>query len=231
LNLPPTILSRFDLIFVLEDKPDLKEDHDMASHILNLHQSQTLPKDPPINQDLLRKYIAYARREVHPRLSDEAQERLLEYYKELRSMSGQIDEKGPDSIAITPRQLEALVRLSEARAKMRLSDEVSYDDAAGAVNLMNATLEKLAKDTETGKLDIDKAFTGVSAKSRRALDRIDALIDRMLEEAEDEPVAIKDIIDQAIEDGLNKGQVVKVIDEMTRRGRLFEPQTGYIKKP
>ncbi|MFX0151445.1 MAG: hypothetical protein ACFFAJ_11735, partial [Candidatus Hodarchaeota archaeon] len=116
-------------------------------------------------------------------------------------------------------------------AKMRLSDEVSYDDAAGAVNLMNATLEKLAKDTETGKLDIDKAFTGVSAKSRRALDRIDALIDRMLEEAEDEPVAIKDIIDQAIEEGLNKGQVVKVIDEMTRRGRLFEPQTGYIKKP
>ncbi|MFX0050817.1 MAG: LAGLIDADG family homing endonuclease, partial [Candidatus Hermodarchaeota archaeon] len=231
LNLPPTILSRFDLIFVLEDKPDLKEDHDMASHILNLHQSQTLPKDPPINQDLLRKYIAYARREVHPRLSDEAQERLLEYYKELRSMSGQVDEKGPDSIAITPRQLEALVRLSEARAKMRLSDEVSYDDAAGAVNLMNATLEKLAKDTETGKLDIDKAFTGVSAKSRRALDRIDALIDRMLEEAEDEPVAIKDIIDQAIEEGLNKGQVVKVIDEMTRRGRLFEPQTGYIKKP
>jgi len=231
LNLPPTILSRFDLIFVLEDKPDLKEDHDMATHILNLHQSQTLPKDPPINQDLLRKYIAYARREVHPRLSDEAQERLLEYYKELRSMSGQVDEKGPDSIAITPRQLEALVRLSEARAKMRLSDEVSYDDAAGAVNLMNATLEKLAKDTETGKLDIDKAFTGVSAKSRRALDRIDALIDRMLEEAEDEPVAIKDIIDQAVEEGLNKGQVVKVIDEMTRRGRLFEPQTGYIKKP
>lgn len=231
LNLPPTILSRFDLIFVLEDKPDLKEDHDMATHILNLHQSQTLPKDPPINQDLLRKYIAYAKREVHPRLSDEAQERLLEYYIELRSMSGQVDEKGPDSIAITPRQLEALVRLSEARAKMRLSDEVSYDDAAGAVNLMNATLEKLAKDTETGKLDIDKAFTGVSAKSRRALDRIDALIDRMLEEAEDEPVAIKDIIDQAVEEGLNKGQVVKVIDEMTRRGRLFEPQTGYIKKP
>ena len=232
LNLPPTILSRFDLIFVLEDKPDLKEDHDLASHILLLHKSQTLSTSPPIEQDLLRKYIAYARKEVHPRLSDEAAERLLEYYKELRRTSGMVEEGHLDPIAITPRQLESLVRLSEARAKMRLSTEVSYDDASGAVNLMNATLEKLAKDAETGKLDIDKYSSGISARSRRRLDQIDALIDRMFEEAEDdEPVAIKDIIDKAIEEGLNKNQVVKAIDEMTRRGVLFEPQQGYVKRP
>ncbi len=232
LNLPPTILSRFDLIFVLEDKPDEKEDHDLASHILLLHKSQTLSTSPPIEQDLLRKYIAYARKEVHPRLSDEAAERLLEYYKELRRTSGMVEEGHLDPIAITPRQLESLVRLSEARAKMRLSTEVSYDDASGAVNLMNATLEKLAKDAETGKLDIDKYSSGISARSRRRLDQIDALIDRMFEEAEDEePVAIKDIIDKAIEEGLNKNQVVKAIDEMTRRGVLFEPQQGYVKRP
>ena len=232
LNLPPTILSRFDLIFVLEDRPDLKEDHDLASHILQLHKSQTLSSSPPIEQDLLRKYIAYARRDIHPRLSDEAEERLLEYYKELRLSSGKVEEGHLEPIAITPRQLESLVRLSEARAKMRLSNEVSYDDASGAVNLMNATLEKLAKDTETGKLDIDKYSSGISARSRRQLDQIDALIDRMLEETEDEePVAIKDIIDRAMEEGLNKNQVVKAIDEMTRRGILFEPQQGYVKRP
>ncbi|MFX0016769.1 MAG: LAGLIDADG family homing endonuclease [Promethearchaeota archaeon] len=232
LNLPPTLLSRFDLILVLEDVPDLKEDHDLASHILGLHKSHTLSTSPPIEQDLLRKYIAYARREVHPRLTDEAEERLLEYYKELRRSSGKIEEGQVEPIAITPRQLESLVRLSEARAKMRLSNEVTYDDASGAVNLMNATLEKLAKDTETGKLDIDKYASGISARSRRQLDRIDALIDRMLEEAEDEePVAIKDIIDRAIEEGLSKNQVVKAIDEMTRRGILFEPQPGFVKRP
>lgn len=231
LNLPSTILSRFDLIFVLEDKPDPKEDHEKATHILNLHKRQALSKEPPIDQSLLRKYIAYARREVRPRLTDEAQERLLDYYKELRRSSGVIEEKGPEPIAITPRQLEALVRMSEARAKMRLSDEVSFDDAAGAVNLMNATLEILAKDVKTGKLDIDKAYSGVSAESRRSLDRIDTLIDQMIEEADDEPVAISDIIDRAVEEGLNKGQVVKVIDEMTRRGRLFEPEQGKVKKP
>ena len=232
LNLPPTILSRFDLIFVLEDKPDLKEDHDLATHVLRLHKSQTLSTSPPIEQDLLRKYIAYARREIQPRLSAEAEERLLEYYKELRRSSGKVEEGQLEPIAITPRQLESLVRLAEARAKMRLCNEVTYDDASGAVNLMNATLEKLAKDTETGKLDIDKYASGISARSRRQLDRIDALIDKMLEEAEDdEPVAIKDIIDRGMEEGLNKNQIVKAIDEMTRRGILFEPQPGYVKRP
>ena len=231
LNLPPTILSRFDLLFVLEDKPHPQEDHEKATHILNIHQSQTLPVDPPIDQDLLRKYIAYARREIRPLLTDEARERLLEFYKELRQVSGKIDEKGPDPIAITPRQLESLVRLAEARAKMRLSDEVSFEDASGAINLMNATLEKLAKDTETGKLDIDMVSSGISARSRRKLDQIDAVIDRILEKAEDEPVAIKEIVDAAVAEGLDKAQVVKAIDEMTRRGVLFEPTTGHVKRP
>ncbi|MHA2153947.1 MAG: LAGLIDADG family homing endonuclease [Candidatus Hodarchaeales archaeon] len=230
LNLPPTILSRFDLIFVLEDKPDLKEDHDRASHILKLHKLQTLPVDPPIEQTLLRKYIAHARRTLHPKLTDEAEARLLEYYTDLRSSSGKIEEGRPDPIAITPRQLEALVRLSEARAKMRLSEEVSYEDASGAVNLMNATLEKLAKDAETGKLDIDKYSSGLSDQSRRRLDRIDALIDNMLKESENEPIAINSIINQAVEDGLDRNQVEQALAKMIRIGKLFEPQPGRVQK-
>ncbi len=105
LNLPPTILSRFDLIFVLEDKPDIYEDKEKAAHILRMYKSQTLVKDPPIDQDLLLKYIADARRECQPRLSDEAKSRLLEYYTDLRKESGQTDD---NTVAITPRQLEAL---------------------------------------------------------------------------------------------------------------------------
>jgi replicative DNA helicase Mcm len=234
LNLPPTILSRFDLIFVMEDKPDLKEDRDKATHILNLHKSKLLSREPPIDQPLLRKYIAYARREIRPTLSDEAQERLLEYYMTLRKESEPIDEKGVPPIAITPRQLEALVRLSEARAKMRLSDIVSYDDASGAINLMKSSLEKLARDTETGKLDIDRYASDTSARSRRMLDRIEALIDRKVEDAkakDAEPAAINDILDQAFEEGLDRAQIRKVIDELIRRGHLFEPRPGHIDKP
>ena len=230
LNLPPTILSRFDLIFVLEDKPDLKEDHDKASHILKLHKLQTLPVDPPIEQDLLRKYIAHARRTMHPKLSDEAEARLLEYYTDLRSSSGKIEEGRPDPIAITPRQLEALVRISEARAKMRLSEEVTYEDASGAVNLMNATLEKLAKDAETGKLDIDKYSSGISDQSRRRLDRIDSLIDHLLKESQNEPITINTIIEQAVENGLDRNQVEQALANMIRIGKLFEPQPGRVQK-
>ncbi len=230
LNLPPTILSRFDLIFVLEDKPNLKEDHDKASHILRLHTRNTPLVDPPIEQELLRKYIAYARSEIRPKLSDEAVARLLEYYIELRSSSGKIEEGRPDPIAITPRQLEALVRLSEARAKMRLSKEVSYEDASGAVHLMNATLEKLARD-ETGKLDIDKYSSGLSDQGRRRLDRIDDLIDNMLKESDDgEPIAITAILIQAVKDGLDRNQVEKAIEQRIRVGKLFSPQPGRIKK-
>lgn len=152
----------------------------------------------------------------------------------LRKESEQVDEKGVPPIAITPRQLEALVRLSEARAKMRLSDVVSYDDAAGAVNLMRVSLDKLARDTETGKLDIDRYASDTDARSRRNLDRIEALIDRKVEEAKTkdaEPASIKDILDQAFEEGMDRAQVRKVIDELIRRGHLFEPRPGHIDKP
>ena len=113
---------------------------------------------------------------------------------------------------------------------MRLSEEVTYEDASGAVNLMNATLEKLAKDAETGKLDIDKYSSGISDHSRRRLDRIDALIDHMLKESENEPVPITAIIEQAVEDGLDRNQVEQALAKMIRIGKLFEPQPGRVQK-
>ena len=112
-----------------------------------------------------------------------------------------------------------------------VSDEVSYEDASGAVNLMNATLEKLAKDSETGKLDIDKYSSGISDQSRRRLDRIDALIEGLIQEAEDgEPVAISKILEEAGKQGLDKIQVERAINLMIRAGKLFEPQPGRVQK-
>jgi len=230
LNLPSTILSRFDLMFVLEDKPDLKEDTDKATHILRLHKSKDLATDPPIQKELLRKYIAYARNEIKPKLTDEAVGRLLEYYIELRRTSGKIEKDEPEPIAITPRQLEALVRLSEAKAKMRLSKEVSYEDASGAVHLLNATLEKLARD-DKGNIDIDKYSSGMSSQGRRRLDRIDDFIDDILAGSIDgEPVSISAILKQAKDDGLDSNQVEKTIEQRIRVGKLFSPRTGEVKK-
>jgi replicative DNA helicase Mcm len=116
-DLPVTLLSRFDLIFIIRDEPNLDRDKAIAEHITTLHAGE-LPESftdiiPP---DLLRKYIAYARKHVKPVLSPEARERIVQFYVQMRAKS-----REPDSpIAITARQLEALIRLAEAEAKMRL---------------------------------------------------------------------------------------------------------------
>ena len=118
IDLPSPILSRFDLIFIIEDKPNAERDHDLAGHILKIHQDSTIPY--VIEPELMRKYIAYARKSVQPTLTKEAAEVLQDFYVTMRS--GAIDEESP--VPITARQLEALVRLAEASARIRLSNEV-----------------------------------------------------------------------------------------------------------
>lgn len=153
INLPPTILSRFDLLFVVEDKPDMERDRKLASHILHIHKENKIPFE--IEPELLRKYIAYARKEVHPKLTDEAVEVIQEFYVGMRGGSAD-DEEEASPVPITARQLEALVRLSEASARIRLSPDVTDYDAKRAIKLQQDSLKQVGYDPETGKVDIDK---------------------------------------------------------------------------
>ena len=129
INLPSPILSRFDLIFVVEDKPDAERDRKLAAHILNIHKTAEIPFE--IDPELLRKYIAYARKQVHPKLTEGAIEVLQEFYVGMRGSADDDDSPVP----ITARQLEALVRLSEANCKIRLGEEVTAVDAKRAIKL------------------------------------------------------------------------------------------------
>jgi len=128
INLPSTILSRFDLIFVIEDKPDPEKDKSLAGHILRIHKNNSIPFE--IDPELLRKYIAFARKEVQPKLTQEAIRVLQEFYVGMR---GGIDDEEDAPVPITARQLEALVRLSEASARIRLGQEVTDYDAKRAI--------------------------------------------------------------------------------------------------
>jgi replicative DNA helicase Mcm (EC 3.6.1.-) len=114
IDLPSTILSRFDLIFVIEDKPHEERDRELAKHILKTHKEDTLHIE--IEPKLLRKYIAYARKNIHPTLTDQAMKVLEEFYVSMRSSA--TDEDSP--VPITARQLEAIIRLAEASARVRL---------------------------------------------------------------------------------------------------------------
>lgn len=162
IDLPPTLLSRFDLIYLVLDKADEKSDRRLAKHLVSLHY-----KEPPetaaavIPISLLTDYVSYAKSHCQPKLSDEAAEMLIEGYVDMRRLGG-----SKKIITATPRQLEALVRLSEALARMRLSEKVERKDVAEAMRLMKSALQQAAMDPRTGTIDMDVINTGISASTR-----------------------------------------------------------------
>ena len=142
INLPPALLNRFDLIFPIKDLPEETKDTQLAKHILSLHQ------DPDqftaeLSTNFLKKYIAYAKQHIHPRLTTEAMTEMQRYFVEIRNKGG-VEEGVLRAIPISARQLDALVRLSEAAARMRLSNTVEVQDAQKAIELLEYSLLRLA---------------------------------------------------------------------------------------
>ena len=165
LHLPPTLLSRFDLLYLVLDQPNPETDRRLARHLVSLHY-----KDPPkrakatVSAELLTDYISYAKQTCHPVLGDEAGDKLIEGYIEMRrlGLSG-----GRKVVTATPRQLESLIRISEALARMRLSKTVEKQDSTEALRLMRVAMQSAAIDPRTGLIDMDKILTGHSAADRK----------------------------------------------------------------
>lgn len=223
IDLPSPILSRFDLIFVVEDKPDVERDTKLADHILKIHKDNSIPFE--IEPELLRKYIAYARREIHPKLTTEASKVLQEFYVSMRG--GAEDEDSP--VPITARQLEALVRLSEASAKIRLGDEVTTFDAKRAIEIQQKCMKQVGYDPETGKVDIDKV-EGRTPKSDRDKFRVVTEVIGELE-AEYNGKTPKTILISELEDRYNMSEekVEDIVKVLKRKGLIYEPSNGYYK--
>jgi replicative DNA helicase Mcm len=159
IDLPPVILSRFDLIFVMRDEPSAERDRTIAHHMLELHREPNRVVKPPLDVDILRKLIIYARKNVDPKFEEEEVLKTIEnFYVKWRSVA----ESGESPVPITPRQLEALIRLAKANARMRLSDHVTVEDANRAIKIVSFYLREAGVDTETGKIDIDVLMTGKS---------------------------------------------------------------------
>ncbi|CAD5243543.1 LAGLIDADG family homing endonuclease [Thermococcus camini] len=229
LDLPPTLLSRFDLIFLLLDEPDEKVDASIAEHILKVRRGEAEVVTPKIPYDLLKKYIAYARKNVHPVLSREAMDEIKRYYVRMRKgfkRSG--EEEGVQPIPVTARQLEALIRLSEAHARMRLSETVTREDARAAIQIIEEMIRKIATDEE-GTLDISILEVG---KSSRKINKIDRLIDIIKNlEGEGEFGAPEDnILEAAKQAGIGtEREIRKLLEGLKREGRVYEPRAGFYK--
>jgi replicative DNA helicase Mcm len=223
IDLPSPILSRFDLIFVVEDKPNVEKDTKLAAHILRIHKETSIPFE--IEPELLRKYIAYARREVSPKLTNEAIVVLQEFYVGMRGGAAEDDSPVP----ITARQLEALIRLSEASSRIRLGTEVTEIDAQRAITIQMKCMKQVGYDPETGKLDIDKV-EGRPAKSDRDKIRI---VTEVLGELGEEyggrtPKNIL-ITEMSERYNMSEEKAEEILRILKRKGIIFEPQQGYLK--
>jgi replicative DNA helicase Mcm len=222
INLPPTILSRFDLIFILKDQPS-ELDKELANYIVDVHAGKI--QRNIIDIDTLKKYIAYARKNIVPKITEEAKNLIVDFFVEMRRKSTE----SPESpILITPRQLEALIRLSEAYARMALKPLVTREDAERAINIMRLFLESVGVDIESGKIDIDTIMTGKPKSAREKMMKILEIIDSLT--ANSECAKIKDIIKEGQQIGINKSDIEKFIIDMRKSGIVYEARPECYKK-
>ena len=247
INMPPTLLSRFDLIYTMMDRPNEDMDTKTAEHIIETHYAGEIlarvknigkveegekehfgeamrMMEPAVQGDLLRKYVAWSKRNVFPVMSDEARKKFLEFYIGLRRQ-GYDDEEAP--IPVTARQLEALIRLGEAKARTRLSDKITVEDAESVIGVVNYCLKHVFTDPETDKLDVDWINAGTTKTRRDRARSIKAIITELEAEHGDE-VPIEDVLDIAEEEGMDRDKAEEVIEAMKRDGLLFSRGSGVI---
>ncbi len=207
-HIPTTILSRFDLFFVLLDEPArTQEDESIASHMLKIY-SEAERARPAIDPLLLKKYIAYARTRIKPKLTEEASREILRVYMQLRSRAAKRGE-----ILVTRRTLDALVRLSTARARMELREEVTKKDVEEAVSLFKRSLEVIGHEYDIA--------TGITHRARKAFHEI---LDTIQEIQEEKGTAsVDDIIRRT---GLNRYEVEETIERLKDAGLIYEKAPG-----
>ncbi|MGC9443399.1 MAG: minichromosome maintenance protein MCM [Candidatus Methanospirareceae archaeon] len=248
INMPPTLLSRFDLIYTMIDRPNEERDTRTAEHIIETHyagellaryehrgkfeeesrerfREQVEAMKPAISEDLLRKYVAWSKRNIFPIMSEAAKQKFMEFYIGLRRQ-GYEDADAP--VPITARQLEALIRLGEARARARLSDTVTSEDAEQVIKVVTTCLKQVFVDPETGRLDVDWVAAGTTKTRRDRARSIKELI-KELEKEYGEDVPIDEVLNLAEEEGMERDKVEEILEAMKRDGILYSPESGVIK--
>ena len=225
INLPPALINRFDLIFPFRDVPDEQKDEIMANFVLGMHQSGEVQK-VEIETDLLRKYITYARQRIRPILTDGALGEIKNYYVKMRNANSDNDN---NAIAISARQLEALVRLTEASAKSRLSNKATKIDARRSIDLLQFCLSQVGYDTETGQFDIDQITTGVTTRQRNKTIVIRELI-KEIENKIGKIFPVEELVKEGEIKGIPEDEVMDAIEKLKRSGDIFEPKPGFLSR-
>lgn len=236
INLKPALISRFDVIWLLTDQPAADHDTMIANHIMN-NRANSTPEvlidqgsavDPSkssahdgldenkgiVNRDLIRKYVAFAKRSIHPTLSPEAQTLLREYYVETRRKGGE----SHDSIAISARAIEGLYRLAQASARVRLSEEATIEDAQRSIRLTKTWRHELMGEN----FDETTLQSGKKATARNRERTILEIVRRIHVET-GQVVSLNDVLTEAGRSDISRDAAEDLIDALCRDGRLMRP--------
>ncbi|MCX6644584.1 MAG: Minichromosome maintenance protein MCM, partial [Candidatus Bathyarchaeota archaeon] len=224
ISLPVTILSRFDLIFVLRDVPNKEADGKMSQHILEIHRRGASPVEAQVDAELLRKYVSFAKG-IKPVLGNDALKRLRDFYLAMRAAS----ETEGSPVAITARQLESLVRVSEARARIALRKEVTAEDAEAAIAIMKRSLEEVGIDLSSYKIDIDLIMTG---RPKSIRDRLHVILSVLMDMEKVTGIVEKDALVNELETKhqIPRVEIERMIGQLLREGTIYEPREGCLKK-
>jgi replicative DNA helicase Mcm len=214
-SIPETLLSRFDLKFILKDKPNKEKDTKLLKHIQNVRRNgNSIPK---VSNIILKKYISYTKAKCVPEMTDESEEKLQEFYLTMREIS-----ETSNVMAITLRQFEALCRLAEASAKVQLSPIVRIKDAERAIRLMEASLIELGYDPKTKNIDIDRVEGNVPQSERGKTIVILDMITKLSKIKKD--IGRDDLVKALENEGVNWDyEIENVIDKLCTQGLLFKP--------
>ena len=237
INLPPALWSRIDLLFIVLDDPDRNKDTLISDHILRNHrvggmiQNREHSKNPmftdseiqdakkeieaPISEDLLRMYIAYARMYIYPVTSKEVSDYITSFYVDVRSLK-QLNPNNP--VPITARSVEAVQRLAEAHARMRLSETVTFADVDAAKRIIRVSLEEVGMD-ENGTLDAGIIYCG---KSKSQQEKISILVNVIKSEKFEESIFAK-----MKSHGVEAPEVHGMLKELLERGKVWKTGDEY----
>ena len=218
-NLPVPLLTRFDLIFVVRDIPSKERDNRIARHILSLHRTSGTDTKSLIDVDILTKYLSYAKR-IEPVITQEAEEKILEYYMKMRNVESE------GMITVTPRQLEGLVRLATARARLLMKTHVEAEDAERAIFLIQSMLEDAGVDVNTGQVDLGV----LQGRPHSEVSKMQLFMDVMksLEGDEKRPVEEKTFVKELVKTGkFTEEEARKYLKKLQRESAIYESKPGH----
>jgi len=218
-NLPIPLLTRFDLIFVVRDIPSKEKDSKIAKHIINLHTPSGIETRSLIDVDFLTKYLSYAKR-LDPVLTKEAEEKILDYYMKMRNVESE------DMITVTPRQLEGLIRLATARARLLMKSQVDAEDAERAIFLIESMLRDAGVDVNTGKVDLGV----LQGRPRSEVSKMQLFMDVLKSLEGENKVAVEEklfIAELVKSDKFSEEQARNFLRRMLREASIYESKPGH----